>query len=169
MSRVIRISEALYRRLEAYASGFDTPSNVIERILNAHENVPPGSVSMLTEQGDQAAHERAPSGFSTVDISEQDAYIQPATNLEIVYVSGLERYTEEEFKKDLLGKKRAYLKLFYTNGKVEYKPWKALRFNPESGVYNNVRSKNYLRDWEAKGITKIILSVNRADLDHFTD
>ncbi len=38
MSKVIRISDILYKRLEAHASGFDTPSNVIEIILNAYES-----------------------------------------------------------------------------------------------------------------------------------
>jgi predicted CopG family antitoxin len=38
MSKVIRISDNLYKRLEAHASGFDTPSNVIEIILNAYES-----------------------------------------------------------------------------------------------------------------------------------
>ena len=37
MSQVIRISDELYKRLAAYASGFDTPSNVIETILNDYE------------------------------------------------------------------------------------------------------------------------------------
>jgi len=34
MSPVIRISDDLYRRLEILAEGFDTPSNVIEKLLN---------------------------------------------------------------------------------------------------------------------------------------
>ncbi len=35
---VIRVSDELFSRLEAYAVGFDTPSAVIERLLNEHEN-----------------------------------------------------------------------------------------------------------------------------------
>ncbi len=34
MSRVIRISESTYRRLESLAVGFDTPGNVIERLID---------------------------------------------------------------------------------------------------------------------------------------
>lgn len=34
MSEVIRISESTYKRLESLASGFDTPGNVIERLLD---------------------------------------------------------------------------------------------------------------------------------------
>ena len=35
---VIRVSDELFSRLEAYAVGFDTPSAVIERLLNEYEN-----------------------------------------------------------------------------------------------------------------------------------
>ena len=38
MSQVIRIPEALYQRLENHAQGFDTPANVIEKILNFYES-----------------------------------------------------------------------------------------------------------------------------------
>ena len=38
MSQVIRISESLYRRLESHAKGFDTPSSVLERVLNFYES-----------------------------------------------------------------------------------------------------------------------------------
>ena len=37
MLKTIQISNALYNRLAAYASGFDTPAAVIERILNNYE------------------------------------------------------------------------------------------------------------------------------------
>jgi hypothetical protein len=36
---VIRISDELFSRLEAYAVGFDTPAAVIERLLNERENI----------------------------------------------------------------------------------------------------------------------------------
>ena len=37
MSQVIRISESIYGRLESLAKGFDTPGNVIERLLEVYE------------------------------------------------------------------------------------------------------------------------------------
>ena len=37
MSQVIRIPESIYKRLESHAKGFDTPANVIERLLNFYE------------------------------------------------------------------------------------------------------------------------------------
>jgi len=39
MSPVIRIAEDLYKRLESQAKGFDTPNNVIERLLDFYESV----------------------------------------------------------------------------------------------------------------------------------
>ncbi len=49
MSQVIRISESIYSRLEAHVQGFDTPANVIERLLDFYEEyhpsaTPPGTV-----------------------------------------------------------------------------------------------------------------------------
>lgn len=40
MSKTIRITAELYNRLERHAEGFDTPANVIERILDAYEGIP---------------------------------------------------------------------------------------------------------------------------------
>ena len=39
MSEVIRISESTYKRLESLARGFDTPGNVIERLLDFYERL----------------------------------------------------------------------------------------------------------------------------------
>ncbi len=43
MSQVIRISETVYKRLEAHARGFDSPVNVIERLLDFYERHEPAS------------------------------------------------------------------------------------------------------------------------------
>jgi len=40
MSKTIRIPANLFTRLENHARGFDTPANVIERILDAYEGIP---------------------------------------------------------------------------------------------------------------------------------
>jgi len=42
MSQTIRVSNETYRRLEKHAVGFDTPSNVIEKILDHYEGVNSG-------------------------------------------------------------------------------------------------------------------------------
>jgi len=38
MAPVIRIPESLYKRLENLAEGFDTPANVIEKLLNQYSD-----------------------------------------------------------------------------------------------------------------------------------
>lgn len=39
MSQVIRVPADIYSRLEQHATGFDTPANVIEKLLNHYEGV----------------------------------------------------------------------------------------------------------------------------------
>ena len=139
MSQVIRISDDLYKRLESHASGFDTPSNVIETILNAYENVNP---DLNTSR-------------KTVDIP----IFQPAAKLEIVYFAD----SEEDFKRQLLTNKKAYIKLYYTNNTSEIKEWNAARFGASSSVDGNLRS-GYLRGWKERGIFKAELAVNRDEI-----
>ncbi|GAA5316345.1 MAG: hypothetical protein AseanaTS_15490 [Candidatus Pelagadaptatus aseana] len=43
MSHVVRIPHEIYSRLEKHAQGFDTPANVIERLLNHYEGLPDNS------------------------------------------------------------------------------------------------------------------------------
>ena len=139
VSQVIRISDELYKRLEAHASGFDTPSNVIERILNAFEGI--------------TTPTRTDSSFAL------NQEIQPASSLEIVYFPD----TEEIFKQELLKCKKAYIKLHYTNNTSEIKEWNASRFDSSSSVNGNLRS-GYLRGWKERGIYKAELAVNRNEI-----
>lgn len=39
MSQVIRVSTETYKRLEGHSKGFDTPSAVIERLLNSYDGI----------------------------------------------------------------------------------------------------------------------------------
>jgi len=41
MSKVIRVSEEVYRRLEGHVQGFEAPQAVIERLLNSFEGIEP--------------------------------------------------------------------------------------------------------------------------------
>lgn len=132
MSQVIRISNELYRRLEAHTVGFDTPSNVIERILDVYEGV------STTEK--------------SVDCNE---LITPANKLEILY----RPVTEEAFKEQFLETKKAFVKMFYTNGSEEIKEWNSPNFAITSSVAGNLRS-GYLRGWKDKGIFKAEVSIN---------
>lgn len=50
MSKVIRLSQDVYERLAKHNSGFETPSEVISKLLDAYENVQP------EEPADQEGH-----------------------------------------------------------------------------------------------------------------
>lgn len=134
MSQVIRISENLYQRLSTYAKGFETPSQVIENMVNFYENknnIKPQENTFFTTKR--------------------------ATKLEIIYhpVNDV-----ETFKQDLINTKIAYIKLYKINNEIEIKEWSANRFNNDSDVVKNLRS-GYLRKWKDKGIFKAELSTNK--------
>jgi len=135
MSHVIRISESLYKRLASHANGFDTPATVIEQILNHYE------------------------GIDTV-AEVANTHIEKSNNLEIVY----KNESEESFKQKLLIHKKAFIKLYFTNGDSEIKEWSTVRFNETSSVNGNLRS-GYLRGWKEKGIKKADLAINKHTLD----
>jgi len=50
MTREIRIPSSIYSRLEKHACGFDTPINVIERLLDYYENSNPADSELVTNQ-----------------------------------------------------------------------------------------------------------------------
>ena len=39
MSKVLRMSANVYEKLEANVTGFESPSEVIERVINSHEEI----------------------------------------------------------------------------------------------------------------------------------
>jgi len=139
MSQVIRIADVLYNRLAAYAEGFETPSNVMEKILDAYE----GKTSSL--KGD----------IGTDVVPE----VEPSDVLQIKYIPD----SEGEFKQQLLKLKKAYIKIYYTNGTTEIKEWNASKFSKSSKLDGNLRS-GYLRGWKKRGIYKAELSVDRNQL-----
>jgi hypothetical protein len=139
MSQVIRIPETLYKRLENFAQGFDTPANVIERILNYYE-------SNCSEE-------------AVIKQESQKGKITKHSKLEIIYhPEGV-----DVFKKELLEKKQAFIRLFKDDGVTETKVWNASKFKPDSDIINNLRS-GYLRGWKTKGIYKAVVAINEKDL-----
>lgn len=49
MSQVIRIPENIYKRLESHSIGFDTPSGVLERVLDFYETHHPDIIKSENE------------------------------------------------------------------------------------------------------------------------
>lgn len=132
MSQVIRISDELYNRLKSHADGFDTPANVIEKILDTYES----------------------NGFDPVNEVKK---INEATSLDISY----DGMTEDKFKHELLETKYAFITLFFTDGTNKTKRWNASKFTPESSLSGNLRS-GFLRGWRQKGIYRASLSFTQA-------
>ncbi len=136
MSQVIRISSNLYQRLATHAKGFETPSNVIEQLLNFYEEQK-GVNSVAILKGP----DRTPS------------------SLEIIYYPD----GEENFKKVFLKTKKAYILIHKIDGSTELKEWNVYNFGVDSSVSGNLRGGR-LRGWKDKGIFKAEISTNKNDL-----
>jgi len=74
MSEVIRISEPTYKRLESLARGFDTPGNVIDRLIDFYERhgkkIP---LHLITPIKPTVKEGKLPRGLKTTD----KAYYRP--------------------------------------------------------------------------------------------
>jgi len=68
MSPIIRINDDLYQRLESKAIGFDTPSNVIERLLNFWDKEQHSEKQNTTEKPSSKIYPKVKSSFvSSID------------------------------------------------------------------------------------------------------
>lgn len=69
---------------------------------------------------------------------------------------------EREFKSQLLQNKYAHVKIFYQDGREEYKAWNASKFTENSNLRGNINSKTWFRqDYvQRQGVVKAIFSIN---------
>jgi hypothetical protein len=86
MSQVIRIPSDIYKRLEAYAVGFDTPAGVIERLLNFYESHAKGDYKPMEAHVSNKVHDA--SFFQSRPISST-----PKTGTRIYSTSARGRFT----------------------------------------------------------------------------
>jgi hypothetical protein len=133
---VLRIPPHLYKRLEAHAEGFDTPAQVIERILNAFEGKAPVKTSDSSEK-DQAS--RAPPALS-------------------FYPS------EQEFRSSLLNGHKNTIVIHYQDGSFSNKSWHSNRFNQSSNLRGNIWS-GFLRGWKTDNIIAAEFHAKDAEVD----
>lgn len=63
------------------------------------------------------------------------------------------------FKKLLLSKKQAKIKLTFRDGHIESKEWNARSFTEKSDVLNNIRSKTWWREKDSLGIIKVEVTI----------
>jgi hypothetical protein len=67
----------------------------------------------------------------------------------------------EDFKRKLLETRRAIMKIYYANGKIETKIWNATKLSQDSNIFGNLRSRPEFRvgAWQKKGIVKLHVSL----------
>ncbi len=138
MEQNIQISEALYNRLAAQVSGFETPEQVIDRILEFYEN-----------------HNNSPTETTAIQYTSTPQKVKPP----IKFIPD----DEEEFKRLLVESKRAFIQIHKNNGTIEQKTWNAKHFSKDSNLRGNLWS-GYLRGWDKKGICKAVLAIDEKDL-----
>lgn len=65
------------------------------------------------------------------------------------------------FKQELLVSKRAEIETIYSDGRVERKLWNASRFNTNSNLFGNLRSRQEYRpgNWQDNGIVKVNVRI----------
>jgi hypothetical protein len=137
MGKDLTITDELYKRLEALANGFDTPTDVIERLLDNYEN----------------------QGIQQIKIDPAKVIAPRSFQLDVKFIPS----NEEVFKQHLIKNKTAWIKLYRVDGSEETKMWRAQSFTHKSDLMGNLRS-GYLRGWKEKGICKAVLAIESGDL-----
>ena len=179
MSKVIRIPNDLHQRLADYAEGFDTPANVIERILNQYEHAAPevadnDDVAPIAEVTSFVETPAVVEAAPVVELEEVapviEEIVQPEVQLEVqtnaveesLIPITLHPDSEERFKKELLKIKKAKIRIFYQDGTTVDKTWNALTFDSESSVMECLHSRaEFHQDaWIRNGITHAEVSID---------
>ena len=150
MDKTITIPEELYTRLGQQVQGFETPADVIARLLDIVEGSEAGpSISSATKQevaeSSLQKHEVKPLVFGKLPIN--------------FYPEDL-----RVFKRELLQRRGAWVLLHMQDGSHELRQWNAHRFSESSDVLGNLRS-GYLRGWREKGIVQADVAIERDDLE----
>lgn len=133
MITIIQINEAVCIRLSAFAkqNNLNNLSDAIQHILDSQPAAPGG----------------------TRDLSALTAGTK-LRNIITYFPAG-----EDSFKKELLKTKRAFIRIFYADGRPPTdKEWNAHNISKASTVHGNLAS-GHLRDWREKGICKVEVSI----------
>lgn len=148
MTKSIEITEALYERLGRHARPFETPAQVIERILDQLEGAPTGG-------------QKQPLPFSkpqaTTPVSSAPGY---TGKLQVNFYPS----DPTAFKARLLREKEAWILMSYRDGQRELKNWSAKNFKETSDVLGNLRS-GYLRGWRERGLVQADVAIEVSDLE----
>ncbi len=71
----------------------------------------------------------------------------------------------EDFKRKLLATQNAEVLVYYADGRIDRRPWKAQKFTVTSNVIGNLRTRPEFRQgkWQAEGIVKVHARVVDGD------
>lgn len=147
MFKTIEISEYLYERLGRLANTFETPDQVIGRLIDHYES------KVKSDQKNPDFVEELP----IIDKPKIRTFKKLIPNF---YPTNL-----EEFKSLLLKEKQAWVILYFNDGSKEVHQWNAHRFTEKSDVLGNLRS-GYLRDWREKGIIKADIAIDKNEISN---
>ncbi len=136
MSKTITVEDVTFGRLEKHAKGFDTPANVIMRLLDYYE----------TNEGIE---------YDNAELSIPET----PTNLEVIFHPEDERV----FKTKLIENKKAWILLYKTGGSISLHEWNAKMFTEMSNLRGNLQS-GYLRNWKSRKIFKAEIAIEKDDL-----
>src|SRR4051812_16027723 len=109
MEMHLTLPQEIYNRLEAHARGFDTPADVISRLLDYYE----------TQEGE------SPSVRTTTPPK-----VEKSHRLELVFSPA----DESDFKKAFLEKGVATIKLYRTDGTCSIDSWQRFKFSQSSSI-----------------------------------
>lgn len=100
------------------------------------------------------------------EIQKISPHIEPPVIRQFIRDHGKVEYIftppdEKEFKRQLLQKKYAYIKIIYKDGREEEKPWDANRFTEDSNLRGNINSKTWFRQKYVQkyGVVKAYFSI----------
>ncbi len=141
MTITINIDEKTLVRLGAYAEQnvLETFSEAISSLLDIHN-------SNLPELKDFSSVVK-----TTALVNSTRHY---GDRLDIEYFPSGER----NFKQEFLVSRKAYIRIFYKDGRIEIVPWHAQKFSEHSSVRGNLASGR-LHEWRYKGIYKAEVSI----------
>jgi predicted CopG family antitoxin len=95
MCPTIEVSDKVFSRLEKHVVGFDTPSNVINRLIDNYEKTQPSTKNKVKKSSDVKITPRI---FSNKEIQERISTIA-----ETLSENELELLCDEQFSKDTFG------------------------------------------------------------------
>lgn len=110
MPPIIRLPDELYTRLSKHAKGFDTPANVIEKLLNQVEGINP------TKEAKEP---------KTLQRKRPELIFLP---------------DETSFRQGLINGHTGEVTLHLSNGSTVKKDWRSVRFTERSNLRGNIWS-----------------------------